>query len=187
MTNAHVETLKSNGYELKQNMFANPGYYWVPLGDRDDHPTTFPTPEEAARHYCQLYELEPQKLPWSIVINWDDGDVAEQGTYAWAGMAFDIDDAEIEARSEMFNSYADNMNWEDEEREEKLEGLGDILYFGGSVIESYSGANIWAAPDGLRALKAIMEFIDNGTPIYPGALIVEETIKPAIARLEGRS
>lgn len=72
MTTAHVETLRSNGYELKQNMVANPGYYWVPLGDRDNHPTTFPTPEEAALHYCDLYELEPAKAPWSLVINWED-------------------------------------------------------------------------------------------------------------------
>lgn len=185
MTNAHVETLEANGYELKQNVVVNPGYFWVPPGDRDDHPTTFPTPEEAARHYCELYELEADKEPWSIVINWCDGD-DEQGTYAWAGMAYDADDAEIEARTAMFNSHAEEMGWTDEQIEAEAEERGDITEFGGSVVESYPGANIWAAPDGLRALKAVMEFIDNGTPIYPGALLVDEVIRPAIAKLEGR-
>jgi hypothetical protein len=41
-----------------------------------------------------------------------------------------------------------------------------------------------AAPDMLAALEAVCKFIDNGTPVRPGALIVDD-IKAAIARARG--
>ncbi len=196
MTNAHVETLRSNGYELKQNTVVNPGFYWVKSGDRDDAPKTFDTPAEAACHYCELYGIDLQKIPHSIVINWDDGDITEQGTYAWAGLALDAGDAEIEARTAMFDSYAENMGWSDEDREEKLESLGDIVNFGGSVVESYPGANIWAAPDALKALNAIRARV-HGEWDHPDLMAIGplgsisgdilRIVEPVIAKLEGRS
>ena len=42
-----------------------------------------------------------------------------------------------------------------------------------------------AAPDMLAALEAVCEFIDFGTPVRPGALIVDD-IKAAIAKTRGQ-
>ena len=154
------------------------------LAERVEQGETVPA-GECPKCGALAHRRQCEEQPWSVLINWSDSD-QEQGQYGWAGMAFDAGDAEIKARSEMFGSHAAEQNWTEQEILEESESRSDILEFGGSVVESYPGANIWAAPDGLRALKAVMEFIDNGTPIYPGSLIVDETIKPAIARLEGQ-
>lgn len=43
---------------------------------------------------------------------------------------------------------------------------------------------IAAAPQLLEALEALMEFADNGTPIHPGALVVNDA-RAAIAKALG--
>lgn len=48
---------RARGYELKENVVANKGFYCVPVGDRDDAPTTYPTPAQAWEHCCRYNHL----------------------------------------------------------------------------------------------------------------------------------
>jgi len=51
-------------------------------------------------------------------------------------------------------------------------------------IEPIAEANaklIAAAPDMLAALRQVLEFMDNGTPLRPGALLVDD-IRAAVAK-----
>lgn len=41
-----------------------------------------------------------------------------------------------------------------------------------------------AAPDMLEALESLVEFLDYGTPVYPGSLVVTEA-REAIAKAKG--
>ena len=67
------------------------------------------------------------------------------------------------------------------------QGRGGIahVYKKDPLDEGYANQRlIAAAPDMLAALEGICEFIDNGTPIRPGALIVDD-IKFAIVKARG--
>lgn len=49
------------GFELKQNLFANIGFYFVPEGDRDDSPNTFATAVEAWEYMKSCQGIEDEK------------------------------------------------------------------------------------------------------------------------------
>lgn len=128
--------------------------------------------------------MSDQKI-YSIVINWDDNDILEQGTFGWAGTALDDGDAELKARAEMFESRCEGMT-EKEYLDEQEDWEGRLHEYGGSVVETYTGANIWAAPVLLEALKGVL-------PYLPGALDRDTTGRPwlktafdAIAKAECR-
>tara|TARA_R110000824_G_scaffold19809_4_gene75933 strand:+ start:738 stop:1043 length:306 start_codon:yes stop_codon:yes gene_type:complete len=72
------------------------------------------------------------------------------------------------------------------DRNKKGERLA-VCSFVRQKFAPYKEANarlIAAAPDMLAALEAVCEFIDFGTPVRPGALIVDD-IKAAIAKARG--
>lgn len=57
---ANFETIGlARGYELKENVVVNKGFYCVAVGDRDDAPTTFPTAEQAWERCCAVNHLIP--------------------------------------------------------------------------------------------------------------------------------
>ncbi len=97
-------------------------------------------------------EKKPEKV-YSLIILWDDNDIGEQGAFRWSGLAMDKGDAEIKARTMMFDVRAHEAELTNEERKDRLEEIVDILDYGGSLIECFEGANIWAAPMMLEALR----------------------------------
>jgi len=46
------EAAEASGLAFKCNSVVNKGWYLVPAGDRDDHPTVYPTAMKAARAFC---------------------------------------------------------------------------------------------------------------------------------------
>jgi hypothetical protein len=66
----------------------------------------------------------------------------------------------------------------------------DILDFGTrnypATITDADLSLILAAPDLLAALRALVEFADNGTPIQPGAAVVDDA-RAVIAKALGES
>ena len=69
---------------------------------------------------------------------------------------------------------------------EDFDDLADapIAFTGYDKATKQEADLLCAAPDLLAALEAVCKFIDNGTPVRPGALIVDD-IKAAIAKARG--
>jgi hypothetical protein len=84
--------------------------------------------------------------PYSVIVGWSD-DIEEHGTYGWAGLAADDDDAERKAReagSDGGGSY---------------EPEGEVLF-------RMEGVDVWTAPDLLASLKEVTDWMREN--VRPG-------------------
>jgi|2_EtaG_2_1085320.scaffolds.fasta_scaffold17516_4 hypothetical protein len=84
---------------------------------------------------------------YSLLLAWDINDVAEQGCYGTCVQAENYSNAVHLARVEMDIEYR-----EDVPEDEIVEAPTDYV-----VIDCHEGANIWAAPQMLEALRTIAE------------------------------
>lgn len=115
--------------------------------------------------------------PFSMILAWGQDD---EGTYAWAGRARDLDHATKLAREEMDRSYNEQYakgKYADDMRRGKEAKEKTTDY---DVIDSNEGANEFAAPEMLKALQRIAE-------IYILDDADQKLVKHAIARGEGRA
>ena len=60
---AVLDAAAAYGYELKENCAVNVGFYFVPVGDRDDAPQTFPTITDAWSHIAERDDLNVSPAP----------------------------------------------------------------------------------------------------------------------------
>lgn len=114
---------------------------------------------------------------YSVLLAWGQED---EGEYHWSGQASSKDAAIAGARMEMWASE----NAEDYEEGEEIPAE-DVPEYEIKAVEE--GANIWAAPDMLEALRAALPYVEFHLGSDDGADAAVETIKNAIALGEGRA